>query len=175
MGWFADEVVEVDGCVYGVGGDGVEFGGGTGWRAGRGGVYAWRGVFVVSLMAWDLGFDTDREQEDESVRYVEFKLLLRWKMIAEGWAPRTYQRHGQELQPCVAGECNAPAAGTLSDSSKNGTITSASNTTNTDLFFALKGGLNRFGIVTSAEFYAHKQVPRVYVCYPTPPPSRTST
>lgn len=58
---------------------------------------------------------------------------------------------------------------TATDDSKNGTITSASNTTNTDLFFALKGGLNRFGIVTSAEFYAHKQVPRVYVSHPPPP------
>lgn len=36
------------------------------------------------------------------------------------------------------------------------------------MFFALKGGLNRFGIVTSADFYAHKQVPRVYVRHPSP-------
>ncbi|KAK1831488.1 hypothetical protein QBC39DRAFT_371881 [Podospora conica] len=52
----------------------------------------------------------------------------------------------------------------------NGTITTASNTTNTGLFFALKGGLNRFGIVTSAEFYAHKQPPKVYggfIMYPS--------
>lgn len=44
----------------------------------------------------------------------------------------------------------------------NGTITTASNTQNKDLFFALKGGLNRFGIVTSAEFYTHPQVPKVW-------------
>ncbi|OIW31661.1 FAD-binding domain-containing protein [Coniochaeta ligniaria NRRL 30616] len=44
----------------------------------------------------------------------------------------------------------------------NGTITRASETGNEDLFFALKGGLNRFGAVTSVEFYTHKQSPRVY-------------
>lgn len=38
------------------------------------------------------------------------------------------------------------------------------------MFFALKGGLNRFGVVTSAEFYAHKQVPRIYVSHPPTPP-----
>lgn len=31
-----------------------------------------------------------------------------------------------------------------------------------DMFFALKGGLNRFGVVTSAEYYTHPQVPTVY-------------
>ncbi|KAH8912102.1 FAD-binding domain-containing protein [Coniochaeta sp. PMI_546] len=44
----------------------------------------------------------------------------------------------------------------------NGTITRASKTENDDLFFALKGGLNRFGTVTSIEFYTHKQSPQVY-------------
>ncbi|KAK3901720.1 bifunctional solanapyrone synthase [Staphylotrichum tortipilum] len=44
----------------------------------------------------------------------------------------------------------------------NGTITSASNHRNQDLFFALKGGLNRFGIVTSAEFYTHPQPSEVW-------------
>ncbi|KAK4151561.1 bifunctional solanapyrone synthase [Chaetomidium leptoderma] len=44
----------------------------------------------------------------------------------------------------------------------NGTITVASNQQNKDLFFALKGGLNRFGIVTSAEFYTHPQPPKVW-------------
>lgn len=31
------------------------------------------------------------------------------------------------------------------------------------MFFALKGGLNRFGIVTSAEYFTHEQPPTVYV------------
>ncbi|KAK1773508.1 hypothetical protein QBC45DRAFT_79127 [Copromyces sp. CBS 386.78] len=44
----------------------------------------------------------------------------------------------------------------------NGTITRVSKTRNPDLFFALKGGLNRFGIVTSAEFYTHDQPEKVY-------------
>ncbi|KXX82951.1 Bifunctional solanapyrone synthase [Madurella mycetomatis] len=44
----------------------------------------------------------------------------------------------------------------------NGTITTASETVNKDLFFALKGGMNRFGIVTSGEFYTHPQPPKVY-------------
>ncbi|KAK4220715.1 bifunctional solanapyrone synthase [Podospora fimiseda] len=44
----------------------------------------------------------------------------------------------------------------------NGTITTASSTTNPDLFFALKGGLNRFGIVTSAILQTHTQSPLVY-------------
>ncbi|GME28882.1 FAD-binding domain-containing protein [Neofusicoccum parvum] len=43
----------------------------------------------------------------------------------------------------------------------NGTITRV-NSDQPDLFFALKGGLNRFGIVASAEFYTHKQSPQVY-------------
>ncbi|EGO57248.1 hypothetical protein NEUTE1DRAFT_109527 [Neurospora tetrasperma FGSC 2508] len=44
----------------------------------------------------------------------------------------------------------------------NGTITRVSKTENPDLYFALKGGLNRFGIVTSAEFYTHEQPEKVY-------------
>nr|BBU42029.1 putative fad binding domain-containing protein [Diffractella curvata] len=44
----------------------------------------------------------------------------------------------------------------------NGTITTASKRINPDLFFALKGGLNRFGIVTSAVFETHAQVPLIY-------------
>ncbi|KAL2182095.1 uncharacterized protein P884DRAFT_306171 [Thermothelomyces heterothallicus CBS 202.75] len=44
----------------------------------------------------------------------------------------------------------------------NGTITTASQEHNSDLFFALKGGMNRFGIVTSAEFYTHPQPPEVW-------------
>jgi hypothetical protein len=44
----------------------------------------------------------------------------------------------------------------------NGTFTKASDDQNPDLFFALKGGLNRFGIVTSAEFYTHPQPARVW-------------
>ncbi|KAK3301730.1 uncharacterized protein B0T15DRAFT_423539 [Chaetomium strumarium] len=44
----------------------------------------------------------------------------------------------------------------------NGTITEASERRNRDLFWALKGGLNRFGIVTSAEFYTHPQPPKVW-------------
>ncbi|KUI68345.1 Bifunctional solanapyrone synthase [Cytospora mali] len=44
----------------------------------------------------------------------------------------------------------------------NGTITTASKNTNTDLFFALKGGLNRFAIVTSAVYAAHTQPLKIY-------------
>ncbi|KAG8157918.1 hypothetical protein KVR01_012190 [Diaporthe batatas] len=44
----------------------------------------------------------------------------------------------------------------------NGTITTASASTNTDLFFALKGGLNRFGIVTSIVYETHPQPPLIY-------------
>ncbi|KAB2576489.1 FAD linked oxidase [Lasiodiplodia theobromae] len=43
----------------------------------------------------------------------------------------------------------------------NGTITQVDED-KPDLFFALKGGLNRFGIVVSAEFYTHQQSPQVY-------------
>ncbi|KAK1752816.1 hypothetical protein QBC47DRAFT_63097 [Echria macrotheca] len=39
----------------------------------------------------------------------------------------------------------------------NGTITTASENVNPDIFFALKGGLNRFGIVTSAVLNTHPQ------------------
>ncbi|KAK3358407.1 hypothetical protein B0T24DRAFT_644220 [Lasiosphaeria ovina] len=51
----------------------------------------------------------------------------------------------------------------------NGTITYASADHNRDLFFALKGGMNRFGVVTSAVFATHPQPPKVYgglVVYP---------
>ncbi|KAK3387358.1 hypothetical protein B0H63DRAFT_156360 [Podospora didyma] len=44
----------------------------------------------------------------------------------------------------------------------DGTITQASAKSNPDLFWALKGGMNRFGIVTSAEFFTHPQTPTVY-------------
>jgi len=44
----------------------------------------------------------------------------------------------------------------------NGTIATASSDHNKDIFFALKGGLNRYGIVTSAEFYTHPQPPEVW-------------
>ncbi|TVY78430.1 Bifunctional solanapyrone synthase [Lachnellula suecica] len=43
----------------------------------------------------------------------------------------------------------------------NGTITSVDSST-PDLFFALKGGLNRFGIVTSIVMETHAQVDMVY-------------
>ncbi|KAL1642408.1 hypothetical protein SLS58_005482 [Diplodia intermedia] len=43
----------------------------------------------------------------------------------------------------------------------NGTITRV-DSKQPDLFFALKGGLNRFGVVASAEFYTHRQPPQVY-------------
>ena len=32
-----------------------------------------------------------------------------------------------------------------------------------DLFFALKGGMNRFGAVTSIELLTHEQSPQVWV------------
>ncbi|KAJ0114975.1 hypothetical protein J7T55_001382 [Diaporthe amygdali] len=44
----------------------------------------------------------------------------------------------------------------------NGTISSASADTNPDLFFALKGGLNRFAVVTSAVYLTHPQTDQVY-------------
>lgn len=44
---------------------------------------------------------------------------------------------------------------------KNGTLTTVT-AANKDLFFALKGGLNRFGAVTSIEYYTHKQSPKVW-------------
>lgn len=43
----------------------------------------------------------------------------------------------------------------------NATITTIDNST-PDLFFALRGGLNRFGIVVDAELYTHAQVPMIY-------------
>ncbi|EKG19594.1 FAD linked oxidase [Macrophomina phaseolina MS6] len=43
----------------------------------------------------------------------------------------------------------------------NGTITRV-DSSKPELFFALKGGLNRFGVVTSAEFYTHKQPAKIY-------------
>ncbi|KAK0649838.1 hypothetical protein B0T16DRAFT_410762 [Cercophora newfieldiana] len=52
----------------------------------------------------------------------------------------------------------------------NGTITTASERFNRDLFFALKGGMNKFGIVTSAVFSTHQQPPKVYgglIIYPS--------
>lgn len=36
-----------------------------------------------------------------------------------------------------------------------------------DLFFALKGGLNRFGIVTHAVYYTNQQPDLIYVSAPT--------
>ncbi|KKY29505.1 putative fad binding domain-containing protein [Diaporthe ampelina] len=44
----------------------------------------------------------------------------------------------------------------------NGTISRASEDVNPDLFFALKGGLNRFGVVTSAVYRTHPQTDEVY-------------
>lgn len=44
----------------------------------------------------------------------------------------------------------------------NGTITSASSELNTDLYFALKGGMNRFAIVTSAVYKTHEQSSMIY-------------
>ncbi|KAJ4388552.1 hypothetical protein N0V93_006010 [Gnomoniopsis smithogilvyi] len=44
----------------------------------------------------------------------------------------------------------------------NGTITTASADTNPDLFWALQGGLNKFGVVTSAEFNTHTQPDQIY-------------
>ncbi|KAK7730366.1 hypothetical protein SLS53_009066 [Cytospora paraplurivora] len=44
----------------------------------------------------------------------------------------------------------------------NGTITTASSDKNPDLFFALKGGLNRFAIVTSAVYKTHPQ-DKIYI------------
>ncbi|KAH6612288.1 hypothetical protein B0J18DRAFT_452588 [Chaetomium sp. MPI-SDFR-AT-0129] len=44
----------------------------------------------------------------------------------------------------------------------NGTITTASDEVNPDLFFALRGGLNRFGIVTSAVYRTHPQPAKVW-------------
>ncbi|KAL1869379.1 hypothetical protein Daus18300_005591 [Diaporthe australafricana] len=45
---------------------------------------------------------------------------------------------------------------------QNGTITTASASTNTDLFFALKGGLNRFAVVTSIVYETHPQPPLIF-------------
>ncbi|KAK0614750.1 hypothetical protein B0T14DRAFT_540074 [Immersiella caudata] len=56
----------------------------------------------------------------------------------------------------------------------NGTMTTASATENKDLFFALKGGLNRFGIVTSATFFTHPQPGQVFGGYAMYPASSTS-
>lgn len=44
----------------------------------------------------------------------------------------------------------------------NGTVTMVDAST-PDLFFALKGGLNRFGVVTMIEFETHEQADEVYV------------
>ncbi|KAM7194430.1 hypothetical protein V8F20_007956 [Naviculisporaceae sp. PSN 640] len=44
----------------------------------------------------------------------------------------------------------------------NGTATKASASQNPDLFWALKGGTNRFGIITSVELATHPQPPKVY-------------
>jgi FAD/FMN-containing dehydrogenase len=43
----------------------------------------------------------------------------------------------------------------------NGTITKVDDST-PDLFFALRGGFNRFGVLVDAEFATHDQVPKVY-------------
>ncbi|KAM3422292.1 hypothetical protein BST61_g2651 [Cercospora zeina] len=43
----------------------------------------------------------------------------------------------------------------------NGTITTVDQS-RPDLFFALRGGLNRFGVVADAELYTHSQVPLIY-------------
>lgn len=60
----------------------------------------------------------------------------------------------------------------LINGSKNGTITSVTPD-QADLFFALKGGLNRFGAVTSVEYYTHKQVPTVWVRFIPEPLGRS--
>ena len=49
----------------------------------------------------------------------------------------------------------------------NGTISEV-DSKQPDLFFALKGGLNRFGIVTQITFKLFPQVPKVYVSTTTP-------
>jgi FAD/FMN-containing dehydrogenase len=41
----------------------------------------------------------------------------------------------------------------------------ASQDANQDLFWALKGGMNRFGIVTSAVLETHPQPSQVYVSF----------
>lgn len=51
----------------------------------------------------------------------------------------------------------------LTGAIQNGTISSASGDENPDLFFALKGGLNRFAVVTSAVYRTHPQPDEVYV------------
>lgn len=43
----------------------------------------------------------------------------------------------------------------------NGTIATVDQS-RPDLFFALRGGLNRFGVVADAELYTHSQVPLIY-------------
>ncbi|CAK1359615.1 hypothetical protein CB0940_05789 [Cercospora beticola] len=43
----------------------------------------------------------------------------------------------------------------------NGTIATVDQS-RPDLFFALRGGLNRFGVVADAELYTHAQVPLIY-------------
>ncbi|KAK5653719.1 hypothetical protein OQA88_8750 [Cercophora sp. LCS_1] len=49
----------------------------------------------------------------------------------------------------------------------NGTVTTVSQDSNPDLFFSLKGGMNRFGIVTSAVMKTHEQPPQVFVSSPS--------
>lgn len=43
----------------------------------------------------------------------------------------------------------------------NGTITTVDDST-PDLFFALRGGLNRFGVVAHVDLFTHAQVPMIY-------------
>ena len=48
----------------------------------------------------------------------------------------------------------------------NGTVAEIS-ASQSDLFFALKGGLNRFGVVTQVKYNLYPQIPKVYVSIAT--------
>ncbi|KAK7712029.1 hypothetical protein SLS57_007904 [Botryosphaeria dothidea] len=80
------------------------------------------------------------------------------------WAD-VYERLQDTGYNVVGGRTVGPGVGGFTLGGKptntNGTVTRV-NSEQPDLFFALKGGLNRFGIVASAEFYTHEQSPEIY-------------
>ncbi|KAL9056195.1 MAG: hypothetical protein Q9162_003074 [Coniocarpon cinnabarinum] len=108
---------------------------------------------------------------------VEIGMGLGWSQVYKSLEPTGYNVVGGRVAgPGVGGftlgggfSWKSNQFGLTSDTVKsfkvvlpNGTIASIDSETSPDEYFALKGGLNRFGIVTSAVYYTHPQPPQVF-------------
>ncbi len=120
---------------------------------------------VSGSLGWSVQRNSNGNQENESIW---FDVPSHNSMSTADVLARHDGRHRQAFQYRSSRKLSlvllSPLVGSVPNLAfKNGTITTASSSTNTDLYFALKGGLNRFGIVTSAEFYTHPQLDNVWV------------